>query len=77
METNGRKSVDIIRLVVGKIQKSREFIPGRKVVTLTTKDFRNYRDREIASGVSHSTVNYRFALIRAAISLSIVSIAWS
>jgi hypothetical protein len=66
---NARKSADIVELVRGKIQTAREFLPTRKVVRLMTQDFKTYREREAAAGVAHSTINYRFALVRAALSL--------
>lgn len=69
IETNGRKSAEIVRLVIGKVQKDRTFIPTRKVAKLTTADFTQYRERETAAGVSHATINYRFALLRAAMNL--------
>src|SRR5665213_3420297 len=50
VETNGRKSADIVRLVVGKVQKDRTFIPTRKVAKITTADFKNYRERGTLAG---------------------------
>ena len=66
---NARKSADIVALVIGKIQTGREFMPARKVASLTTQDFKAYRERETAAGLAHATINYRFALIRAALNL--------
>jgi integrase len=69
VQDNGRKSEYVIRKVLGKLQQGREFIPARKVATLTTQDFKVYRDREVDAGVAHATINYRFALLRAAMNL--------
>jgi integrase len=69
VQDNGRKSEYVIRKVLGKLQQGREFIPTRKVATLTTPDFKAYRDREVGAGVAHATINYRFALLRAAMNL--------
>lgn len=66
---NQRKSADIVELVIGKVQTGREFLPARKVARLTSHDFKVYRERETAAGVAHATINYRFALIRAALNL--------
>jgi len=66
---NGKKSAYVIEKVIGKIQRGREFQPHRRVATLTTQDFKNYRDREVGAGVAHSTINFRFTLIRAAMNL--------
>src|SRR5215469_3402749 len=66
---NARKSADIVELVIGKIQTAREFLPARKVARLTTQDFKTHREREAAAGVAQATINYRFALIRAALNL--------
>jgi integrase len=66
---NARKSADVVELVIGKIQTAREFLPARKVARLTTQDFKTYREREAAADVAHATINYRFALIRAALNL--------
>jgi len=71
MKDNGRKSVYVIEKVLGKLQRAREFSASRKVVTLATKDFKVYRDRERAAGVEHATINYRFALLRAAMNLEL------
>jgi integrase len=69
LKQNGRKSVYVVEKVIGKIQRAREFPPSRKVATLTTQDFKTYRDREIAAGFTQATVNFRVALIRAAMNL--------
>jgi integrase len=66
---NGKKSLYVIEKVLGKLQKDRTFLPGRKVASLQTRDFELYRDREVSNGVSHSTVNFRFTLLRAAMNL--------
>jgi hypothetical protein len=66
---NGKKSAYVIEKVLGKLQQGWEFVPSRRVATLTTQDFKAYRAREIVAGVSHSTVNFRFTLIRAAMNL--------
>jgi len=71
VQDNGKKSVYIIGTVIGKLQEGREFVPHRRVATLTTRDFQNYRDREIREGVAHATINYRFALLRAAMNLEL------
>jgi integrase len=69
MQENGRKSADMVRLTIGVIQRDRSFLPTRRVATLTTQDFRDYRRREVQAGVAQRTINYRFALIRAAFNL--------
>lgn len=69
MDDNGRKSADMVRLTIGVIQRDRAFMAERKVAALRTTDFDDYRKREVARGVSQRTVNYRFALIRAAFKL--------
>jgi integrase len=69
VKDNGKKSVYVVEKVLGKLQQGREFVPTRKVATLTTHDFKAYRDREIKAGVAHATINYRFALLRAAMNL--------
>jgi len=69
IKDNGKPSAYIIEKVLGKIQKTREFNPARKVATLITQDFKAYRDREIEAGVAHSTINFRFTLIRSAMNL--------
>ena len=69
LRENERKSADIAQMVIGVIQRDHTFLPGRKVHTLTTKDFEDYRKRAVAAGVSQRTVNYRFTLIRAALRL--------
>jgi integrase len=66
---NGKKSAYVIEKVIGKFQRGREFQPNRRVATLTTKNFQTYRDRESGAGVAHSTINFRFTLIRAAMNL--------
>ncbi len=57
------------RVTIGVIERDRAFLPGRKVVNLQTADFEDHRKREVARGVAQRTVNYRFALIRAALNL--------
>ena len=69
MQENGRKSAEMVRLTIGVIQRDRAFLPTRRVATLTTQDFKEYRRREIARNVAQRTINYRFALIRAALNL--------
>jgi integrase len=69
LRQNGRKSADIVECVLNKVHRAREFSPRRRVATLTTLDFRAYRDREVSAGASHSTVNSHFASIRAALRL--------
>jgi integrase len=69
LRQNGRKSVDIIESVLTKVQGSREFSPRRRVATLTTSDFKEYRDRLVKAGTSHSTVNNHFGYIRSALKL--------
>jgi integrase len=69
MQENGRKSAEMVRLTIGVIQRDRTFLPTRRVSTLTTQDFKEYRRRETARGVAQRTINYRFALIRAALNL--------
>lgn len=66
---NKKPSAYEIEMVLGKLQRGREFSPTRRVVTLGTSDFQRYRDREVASGVAQSTVNFRFTLLRAAMNL--------
>ncbi len=66
---NGRKSAYVIEKVLGKLQQGREFTSSRRVATLTTQDFKAYRNREVSAGVAHSTINFRFTLIRAAMNL--------
>ena len=68
VQQNQYKSASIIEKVVKKIQKAPEFI-NRKVASLETSDFKRYRSRVTSQGSSHSTVNNRFALIRAALNL--------
>lgn len=69
LEDNNRESLSVARQVIGKIQRDATFRPIRKVHTLTTKDFEDYRRRHVGAGVTHRTVNYRFSLIRAALRL--------
>jgi integrase len=69
MDDNGRKSAEMVRLTVGVIERDATFLPGRKAALLTTTDFETYRKRHAAKGVSQRTINYRFALIRAAFNL--------
>jgi integrase len=69
VKDNGKKSVYVVGKVLGKLQQEREFVPTRRVATLTTQDFKAYRDRERKAGASHATINYRFALLRAAMNL--------
>jgi integrase len=69
MQENGRKSADMVRLTIGVIERDRAFLPGRRVSKLTTEDFKEHRKREVACGVAQRTINYRFALIRAAFNL--------
>lgn len=69
MVENGRKSADMVRLTIGVIQRDKAFLPNRKVASLTTQDFKDHRKHEVARGVSQRTINYRFALIRAAYNL--------
>jgi len=69
LRQNSHKSVDIIESVLMKVQTAREFSSKRRVVTLTTGDFKAYRDRHVKVGASHSTVNNHFAYIRAALKL--------
>jgi integrase len=68
IQMNGKKSAYVIEKVIGKIQTDRTFNPERKVSTLSTADFEQYRDRHIET-VSHSTINFRFTLIRSAMNL--------
>jgi integrase len=68
---NGKRSAYVIEKVLGKLQQGREFIPSRRVTTLTTHDFQRYRDREVGEGVAHSTINFRFTLLRAAMNLEL------
>jgi len=67
IQENGKRSAYVIEKVIGKIQRDRTFLPGRKVANLTTQDFEDYRSRETSAGVSNSTINFRFTLIRAAL----------
>ena len=69
IRANGRKSANITASVLGKIQAAKEFTPTRKVASLTTADFKSYRERETAAGVAPATINNRFALIHAAMNL--------
>jgi integrase len=69
LKDNRKPSAEVSEYVINKIQTDRTFVPTRRVANLTTKDFEAYRDREHASGTSHSTINYRFTLIRAAMNL--------
>ena len=69
MHDNGKKSADMVRLTIGVIERDRAFLPGRKVANLQTADFEDHRKREVARGVAQRTINYRFALIRAALNL--------
>ena len=69
MQENGRKSAEMVRLTLGVIQRDHTFLPARKVCTLTTQDFKEYRKREVGAGVAQRTINYRFALLRAALNL--------
>jgi integrase len=71
MRENGRKSADMVRLTIGVIERDRAFLATRKVNTITTADFKDYRQREVARGVAQRTINYRFALIRAAFNLEL------
>ena len=66
MVDNGRKSADCAKLIIGLIQRDATFAPGRKVALLTTNDFEEYRKRHVGKGTAQRTINYRFALIRAA-----------
>jgi integrase len=67
IQENGKRSAYVIEKVIGKIHRDRAFLPGRKVANLTTQDFEDYRSRETSAGVSNSTINFRFTLIRAAL----------
>ena len=69
MQENGRKSAEMVRLTIGVIERDASFLPARKVALLTTADFKDHRKREVARGVSQRTINYRFAIIRAALNL--------
>jgi integrase len=69
MRENGRKSADIVRVVLDLVQRDTMFRPERKVASLTTADLEAYRKREAANGTAQRTINYRFALIRAAFGL--------
>jgi integrase len=69
MNENGRKSAKVVKLVIGVIERDAAFLPKRKVSVLTTTDFETYRQREVTRDVSQRTINYRFALIRAALKL--------
>lgn len=69
MQENGRKSADMVRMTIGVIERDRAFLPARKVANLQTADFEDHRKREVARGVAQRTINYRFALIRAALNL--------
>jgi integrase len=69
LNENGRASAPIVALSLGVLQRDRNFLPRRKVANLTTQDFKDYRARETANEVSHTTVNNRFALLRAALKL--------
>jgi integrase len=71
MNDNGRKSANVVRLVIGVIERDAAFLPKRKVSVLTTADFETYRQREVMRDVSQRTINYRFALIRAALKLEV------
>src|SRR5665213_1181592 len=70
---NGYKSEKEIKLVIGLINRAKEFGDGetatRKVSSLITEDFRRYRTRLVADGAKHSTVNNHFAYVRAAMNL--------
>jgi integrase len=71
VKANGHKSASIIEGVLGRVSKAREFGNGekasRKVASLTTKDFDRYRERLVADGVKHATVNNHLAYVRSAI----------
>src|ERR1700678_1964867 len=69
MVDNGRKTAEGVKLIIGVIERDATFTPGRKVALLTTNDFEEYRKRHVAKGVAQRTINYRFALIRAALKL--------
>jgi integrase len=69
LRDNRKKSLKVNEYVINKIQTAREFLPARKVATLTTDDFKAYRKRETEAGKSHRTINYRFTLVRAALRL--------
>jgi integrase len=69
MQENGRKSADMVCLTIGVIERDRAFLPNRRVAVLTTEDFKDHRKREVARGISQRTINYRFAIIRAAFNL--------
>ena len=69
LNENGRASASIVALSLGVLQRDRNFLPRRKVANLTTQDFKDYRARETVNEVSHTTVNNRFALLRAALKL--------
>ena len=64
-----KKSLKVNECVIDKIPSRPEFLPDRKVATLTTDDFNAYRKREVADGIKHRTINYRFTLMRAALRL--------
>lgn len=66
-ELDGLKSLYVIQKVVGKIQQGRDFSPGRKVSTLTTKDFSEYIQCEQEAGTKAATIKYRLALFKAAL----------
>ena len=62
--------VTALELIVGaRDKRDASFLPARKVALLTTADFKDHRKREVARGVSQRTINYRFAIIRAALNL--------
>jgi integrase len=69
MQENGRKSAEMVRMTIGVIQRDRTFLLARRVATLVTQDFQEYRKREVGTGIAQRTINYRFALIRAALNL--------
>jgi len=69
LRDNSKKSADIATMVIGVIQRDHAFLPSRRVHKLTTRDFEDYRNRCVASGLKHRTINYRFTLVRAALRL--------
>lgn len=71
IKDNRHKSAHIIKGVLGKVRKAREFA-NRKVASLVTDDFKSYRTRLVDAGAAHSTVNNHFAYIRAALNLETI-----
>lgn len=73
MEQNGRKSLSMVRYVIGKLRTAPEFGNGekatRKVASLETTDFKRYRARLVNAGATQATVNNHLAYVRAALKL--------